>query len=239
MVVIAFLGIECPLASLYAPQLAELARGYEKKGVAFFGVDANQQDAPSALSRFAQEHDLPFPLLKDVGNELADRLGVERTPEVFVLDAGRVVRYRGRVDDQFGFGVHRPAPTRRDLAAALDDLLAGRPVATPRTEPVGCRIGRIAKAKADATVTYSKQVARILRDRCVACHREGEIAPFSLSDVQAGRRLGRDDRRGGAGRPHAPVARQPRVRLVRQRGPAERRREADDRRLGRRRRPRG
>ena len=85
--------------------------------------------------------------LKDVGNELADRLGVERTPEVFVLDADRVVRYRGRVDDQFGFGVHRPAPTRRDLAAALDDLLAGRPVATPRTEPVGCRIGRVAKAR--------------------------------------------------------------------------------------------
>ena len=183
-VVIAFLGTDCPLASLYAPKLAELARAYEKKGVAFFSVDSNQQDAPSDLSRFAREHDLPFPLLKDVGNELADRLGVERTPEVFVLDASRVVRYRGRVDDQFGFGVHRPAPTRRELAAALEDLLAGRPVATPRTDPVGCRVGRIAKARADATVTYSKQVARILRDRCVACHREGEIAPFSLSNYQ-------------------------------------------------------
>jgi peroxiredoxin len=180
-VVIAFLGVDCPLASLYAPRLAELARGYEKKGVAFFGVDANQQDAPSALSRFAQEHDLPFPFLKDVGNELADRLGVDRTPEVFVLDSGRVVRYRGRVDDQYGFGVHRPAPTHRDLAAALDELLAGQPVATPRTEAVGCRIGRIAKAKGSGAVTYSRQVARILRDRCVACHREGEIAPFSLA----------------------------------------------------------
>jgi peroxiredoxin len=180
VVVLAFLGTECPLASLYAPRLGELARAYEKKGVAFFGVDSNQQDMPSALSRFAREHELPFPLLKDVGNELADRLGVERTPEVFVLDAGRVVRYRGRVDDQFGFGVHRPAPTRRDLADALEDLLAGRPVATMRTEPVGCRIGRVAKGKENAAVTYSKQVARILRDRCVACHRDGEIAPFSL-----------------------------------------------------------
>src|SRR5262249_7098903 len=153
-------------------------------GVAFFGVDSNSQDAPSALSRFAREHDLPFPLLKDVGNELADRLVVERTPEVFVLDAGRVVRYRGRVDDQYGFGVHRPAPTHRDLAAALDDVLAGRPVATPRTEPVGCRIGRVSKGRGDAAVTYSKQVARILRDRCVGCHREGEIAPFSLATYQ-------------------------------------------------------
>jgi peroxiredoxin/mono/diheme cytochrome c family protein len=181
LVVIAFLGAECPLASLYAPRLAELARAYDKKGVAFFGVDSNQQDALSAMSRFAQEHDLTFPFLKDVGNELADRLGVDRTPEVFVLDARRVVRYRGRVDDQFDFGVHRPAPSRRDLADALDNLLAGRPIATPRTAPVGCRLGRIAKAKGEGSVTYSKEVARILRDHCVACHREGEIAPFSLA----------------------------------------------------------
>ena len=61
---LAFLGTECPLASLYAPRLAELARAYEKKGVAFFGVDANPQDAPSALARFAKELDLPFPLLE-------------------------------------------------------------------------------------------------------------------------------------------------------------------------------
>ena len=92
------------------------------------------------------------------------------------------MRYRGRVDDQFGFGIHRPAPTRRDLATALDELLAGHPVTTPRTESVGCRIGRIAKTKKSGDVTYSQQVARILRDRCVACHREGEIAPFSLAN---------------------------------------------------------
>jgi peroxiredoxin len=184
LVVIAFLGTECPLASLYAPRLAELARAYEKKGVTFFGVDANQQDAPSALARFAREHDLPFPLLKDVGNELADRLGVERTPEAFVLDPQRVVRYRGRVDDQFRFGVHRPDPTRRDLAAALDDLLAGRPVATPRTEVAGCRIGRVQEPSGSSNVTYSQQVSRILRDRCIACHRSGEIAPFALTSYK-------------------------------------------------------
>src|SRR5438045_4053933 len=82
LVVIAFMGTECPLASLYAPKLAGLARTYAKDGVTFFGVDANDQDGPTALSRFAREQDLPFPLLKDMGNELADRLGVERTPEV-------------------------------------------------------------------------------------------------------------------------------------------------------------
>ena len=184
LVVIAFLRADCPLAGLYGPKLAELARNYEKKEVAFFGVDANRLDAPSALARFAREQDLPFPLLKDLGNELAGRLEVERSPEVFVLDHDRVVRYRGRVDDQFSFGVHRPAPTKRDLAAALDDLLAGRAVATPRTEAVGCKISRAGKTDENAAVNYSKHVARILRDRCVACHREGEIAPFSLASYK-------------------------------------------------------
>ena len=56
------------------------------RGVAFFGVDANQQDGPVAIGRFAERHGLPFPMLKDVGTNLADRIGAERTPEVFVLD---------------------------------------------------------------------------------------------------------------------------------------------------------
>jgi peroxiredoxin len=180
LVVLAFLRTDCPLVGLYAPRLAELARDYQKRGVAFFGVDSSE-DAPSALARFAREQGLTFPVLEDVGFDLAGRLGVERTPEVFVLDSARVVRYRGRVDDQFSLGVHRPSPTRRDLAAALDDLLAGRPVGTPRTEAAGCRVGRLAAVKADASVNYSQHVARILKNHCVACHRDGEIAPFSLT----------------------------------------------------------
>jgi peroxiredoxin len=180
LVVLAFLRTDCPLVALYAPRLADLARDYGKKGVAFFGIDASG-DAPSALARFAREQGVSFPLLSDVGFELAGRLGVERTPEVFVLDSARVVRYRGRVDDQYALGVHRRAPEHRDLRAALDDLLAGRPVSTPRTEAAGCRIGRLAPAKPDAPVNYAKHVARIMRDRCVACHREGEIAPFALT----------------------------------------------------------
>jgi peroxiredoxin len=184
LVVLAFLGTECPLARVYAPKLAAIARDFEQKGVAFFGVDSNQQDSPSGMARFAQEHHLPFPLLKDVGNDLADRLGVERTPEVVVLDRERAPRYRGRVDDQYGFGVHRTAPTRGDLEAAINDLLAGRPVSTPRTETAGCKIGRVSKEKANGRINYAKHVAPILQNRCVACHREGEIAPFALNSYK-------------------------------------------------------
>ena len=184
LVVVAFVGTECPLAQAYAPRLAEMARAFEKRGVAFFGVDANEQDGPVAIGRFASTHAIPFPILKDVGNELADRLGAERTPEVFVLDQARVVRYRGRIDDQYALGVHRPSPTKRDLLDALDALLASTPPASPVTRANGCRIGRISRSSGKEGVTYSRQVSRILRDRCVSCHRPGEIAPFSLTDYR-------------------------------------------------------
>ncbi|QEH36182.1 thiol-disulfide oxidoreductase [Aquisphaera giovannonii] len=184
VVVLAFLGTECPLAEAYAPRLAGVARDFEARGVAFFGIDANPQDGPVAIGRFAEKHGLPFPILKDTGGELADRLGAERTPEVFVLDGSRSVAYRGRIDDQYAIGVHRPSPTRNDLIDALDALLAGRPVAAPRTEAPGCKIGRAAKPAEDAGVTYAKQVSRILQSHCVACHRPGEIAPFSLMDYR-------------------------------------------------------
>ena len=184
VVVLAFLGTECPLAEAYAPRLAELARDFGKRGVAFFGVDANQQDGPVAIGRFAERHGLPFPMLKDVGNGLADRVGAERTPEVFVLDVSRVVVYRGRVDDQYAIGIHRPSSTRHDLVDALDAVLTGRPVATPRTDAVGCTIGRVTKSAQGGAVTYAKEVARILQSHCVTCHRPGEIAPFSLTDYR-------------------------------------------------------
>ncbi|WP_165225725.1 redoxin domain-containing protein [Aquisphaera insulae] len=184
IVVLAFLGTECPLAELYAPRLAAIAQEYDARGVGFFGIDPNSQDGPVAIGRFAEKHGLPFPVLKDVGNVVADRLGAERTPEVFVLDRSRAVVYRGRIDDQYAIGVHRPAPTRRDLTDALDAVLAGRPVAVSRTESPGCKIGRLARSTGEAPVTYSRQVARILQAHCVACHRAGEIAPFSLTDYR-------------------------------------------------------
>ena len=184
VVVIAFVGTECPLAEAYAPRLVDLAKAFETRGVAFFGVDANPQDGPVAIGRFVDAHAIPFPILKDVEQELTTRLGAERTPEVFVLDEARNVRYQGRIDDQYALGIHRPSPSKRDLLDALEALLAGKDVSSTRTDAAGCKIARASKGDSKGGVTYSKQVSRILQDRCVACHRPGEIAPFSLTDYR-------------------------------------------------------
>ena len=102
-VVVAFIGTECPQAKQYGLPLAKMAAEYKDRGVAFIAVDSNQQDSVTDLAHYASEHKIEFPVLKDAGNVIADQLGAVRTPEVFLLDGQRVVRYWGRIDDQFGF----------------------------------------------------------------------------------------------------------------------------------------
>jgi len=180
LVVVAFLGTECPLARLYAPRLEQLAAEYAERGVRVVGIDANVQDTPAELAEFGRELGVKFPLLKDEGNVVADSFGAVRVPEVFLLDEQRVVRYRGRIDDQFGVAQQRAQASRRDLATAIDELLAGKAVSQSELPAPGCFIGRVTKPDAAAQVTYSKHVAKILQDRCVECHRPGEIGPFSM-----------------------------------------------------------
>lgn len=190
LTVLAFLGTECPLARLYAPRLADLAKQYESKGVAFYAIGANPHDGVTELKNFARTHGVEFPVLKDLNSVLADDLKALRTPSVYVLDANRIVRYQGRIDDQYGLQLtpvgkfqsyQLPQARRNDLALALDELLADKPVSVALTEPTGCLIGRAKKPATDSTVTYSKQIARILNQHCVACHREGQIGPFTLA----------------------------------------------------------
>lgn len=185
VLVVASYGVECPLAKLYAPRLQQLADEYASRQVGFVVIDANRHDSLAEMSAFARDHKWTMPFLKDLNNQLADRLQAERTPEVFVLDAARQVRYRGRIDDQHSVGGHsRPNPTRDDLKEAIEDLLAGRDVKVAKTEAVGCIIGRVRPPKAEATVTFAEHIAPLLNARCVECHRSGEIGPFSLQDYE-------------------------------------------------------
>ncbi len=186
LVVVAFLGTECPLARLYAPRLQELSEAYAARGVAFVGIDANQQDSLTEIAAFAQQYHLKFPLLKDRDQAVADQFGAVRNPEVFVLDRERAIRYRGRIDDQYGLGSSsgyaRAAVKTRNLGDALDELLSDKKVSQPSTQVTGCIIGRKVKTEPRAAVTYSKHIAAVMQDRCVACHRPGQVGPFALTD---------------------------------------------------------
>jgi peroxiredoxin len=185
-VAVIFFGTECPLVKLYATRMQELSQEFAKKGVALVAIDSNRQDAITEIDAFARLNGLTFPILKDVGNKVADQLGATRTPEALLLDSQGTVRYQGRIDNQYTFGAGvgfaQPQLKRKDLAIAVDEMLAGKPVSVATTEFKGCLIGRIREPQKDAPVTYSNQVARLLNQRCVSCHRPGEIGPFAMTN---------------------------------------------------------
>src|SRR5262245_56729847 len=82
--VICFLGTECPLARLYAPQLAGLAAEFALQGVRFLGIDSNCHDSLEEVRQFVADHKLPFPVAKDYDNVVADRFQATRMSEVFI-----------------------------------------------------------------------------------------------------------------------------------------------------------
>jgi peroxiredoxin len=178
--VLVFTNTTCPVAQRYLPVLRTLEKDYRGRGVQFVALNEGADDTIRAIASQAVRHEMEFPFVKDVGGACAKAVGVRRTPEVVVLDAKRHIRYRGRIDDQYRLGGTRPEPTRRDLAEALDAVLAGKEVAVPETPVDGCPITPEDPAGTDARVTFTDDVAPILRKHCAECHRPGTTAPFSL-----------------------------------------------------------
>lgn len=175
-----FASMQCPISSIYTPRMVELAKAYSAKGVQFFLVDANPEDKPDALRQWAKQRGITFPVIKDDGTKLADALFANRTPEAVALDAETRPRYIGRIDDN----ADRTKIIRHDLKNALDSLLDGKPVAIARTRSIGCEIFHdtpTVTAANGAKITYAKDVAPILYQNCLSCHRDGESGPFALA----------------------------------------------------------
>jgi mono/diheme cytochrome c family protein len=155
-VVFVFVSAHCPASNASAPELARIHAAYAPRGVSFYAVQSNAE---------ARRSGLPFPVLLDSHQQLARYTGVETTPEAAVLSPAGELLYRGRVDARLG--------------SALDEILAGKPVAVKFTKAAGCPI-----PPADAPPTFTRDVASILYQHCATCHHPGEVAPFPLLTYQ-------------------------------------------------------
>ncbi len=183
-VVVVFMGTQCPIGNAYVPDLIKLQKQYEKRGVRVVGINPVLFDDTKSIAKHAKEYGITFPVLVDEKQTVADLFGAKRTPEVFILDGRRKVRYRGRIDDRFGYQYKREKARRPDLENSLKELLAGKKVSNPETEPVGCLITRRDRDKKESQITYAKHVSRILQNRCAECHHPGTAAPFSLQNYK-------------------------------------------------------
>ncbi len=184
LTVLAFTGVECPITRKLAPRLGRLERDYRDRGVRFLGIDPNLQDDADEVTQFARDAQIDFPILLDPQQVVTDRLGVERTTEVFVLDAEFRLLYRGAVDDQYSVGASRPQPLNDFLIDALEAALAGETIDPVRTEAPGCLVGRVNRKPEQADVTFFRDVAPILWTNCGECHRPGQAGPMSLLDAE-------------------------------------------------------
>ena len=145
--VVLFLATQCPIVTDYAERIVNLVKTYGEKNVQFIGINSNRQENIKEISEYSEKHGFEFTVLKDPENNIADYFGARRTPQVFLLDAKRVLRYTGAIDNS------PKEPTKHYLRNALDLLIAGEniPKASKKTRAVGCTIKRVRKTSVDRT----------------------------------------------------------------------------------------
>lgn len=178
--VLVFTNTSCPLVQRYLPRLQELSDKYADDGVQFIAVNVGPDDSIMDVASHAIEYQALFPFVKDVDGSCVAALGVERTPEVVVLDGDKHLVYRGRIDDQYRLGGVRPNVRRHDLDEAISELLAGEKISVPETKVDGCKITLPKSPEANEEITFSKHISRLMQEHCQECHRENTAAPFSL-----------------------------------------------------------
>lgn len=177
----------CPISRSLAPAVRELKARYEGKGVEFLMLNSALQDSRDAVAKEAAEYNFDIPVLLDSNQLVGEQLGVTRTGEFFVIDpkTWKVV-YRGPLDDRRDYGVQKAVATHNWTADAIDATLAGRAALAAGRPSPGCLIDFPERAKKaqHTQISYVKDVAPILEEKCVACHQPGSIGPFSMTSYE-------------------------------------------------------
>ena len=132
-----FLMTECPVANAMLSDLNEMASRYEPHGIRFYGIFADEE--PEDILRHGKDYRIPFPCLLDDAGILAGRSGASRVPEAAIFGPDGRALYCGRIDDRaVKPGRMKPEPAERNLADALDALVAGRELPAPQPATAGC-----------------------------------------------------------------------------------------------------
>lgn len=136
--VLIFVATQCPVSNAYNARMEKLAQDYKARGVNVVGINANSTESAADVKTHAAENHLSFMVLKDNGNKVADTLGATRTPEAYFLDAKNKLVYHGRIDNSRD----ESQVVSTELRDAIDETLAGKPVAKSAANAFGCSIKR-------------------------------------------------------------------------------------------------
>jgi len=138
-----FICNHCPYVKHIRAGLAQLARDYLPKRVAIVGINSNDvenypDDSPARMKEEVKSAGYLFPYLYDETQAVAEAYRAACTPDIYLFDKNRKLVYRGQLDDSRpGNGI---PVTGKDLRAALDAVLAGKPVSAKQKASMGCNI---------------------------------------------------------------------------------------------------
>jgi len=136
--VLLFIAVQCPVSNAYNERMAKLAEDYKAKGIAVIGINSNVAEDAAAVKAHAEQNKLSFPILKDPGNKIADRLGASVTPEAYFIDPNNKLLYHGRIDNARNAAQIETS----DLRNALDAALGGKTIEKTEAKAFGCSIKR-------------------------------------------------------------------------------------------------
>jgi peroxiredoxin len=140
---VVFMCNHCPFVKHVLGQMVEIIKEYQKKGLAVVGINSNDvesfpEDSPAMMAEVARKAGFTFPYLYDQTQQVAKAYRAACTPDFFLFDKERKLLYRGQMDDSRpGNGI---PVTGSDLRAALDAVLAGKPVSSNQKPSMGCNI---------------------------------------------------------------------------------------------------
>lgn len=141
---------------------------YAEQGIEFFLINPIKEQSRADVKQAIAGYDTDIPVLMDDTQLVAEAMGIDQTGEAFLVDPKSLtVLYRG--------------PADKHLSAAIDQVLAGKPIAMARVETKGKVVSYPAQQKHQQSApSYANDVAPILADNCARCHRDGGIAPFAM-----------------------------------------------------------
>lgn len=140
--VVIFTCNHCPYAKAAWPLLVELYKEFKDKGIAFVGINPNDEeqypeDSFDHMQKKVKEWNINFPYLRDKSQEIAKKYNATCTPDIFVYDKDRKLYYHGRINDNWQ---DTSKVTREDLKIALNFLLSGDPPPQNQIPSMGCSI---------------------------------------------------------------------------------------------------
>jgi len=142
VIAIAFTCNHCPYVKAYEDRMIAIQRDYEDKGFQLIAINPNDdkrypEDSFENMIIRAKEKGYNFPYLRDEDQKVASIYGAQVTPEIFLIDKDRIIRYHGAIDDNYS---DAKKVKRHYLREAIEALLEGREVEIKETRAIGCSV---------------------------------------------------------------------------------------------------